>query len=82
MVNISFIKEFFYNLFFNANKKRNAIKEKGHILVFQNKHEMTNKEKKITYKYNQIKNKLEQNYSNYMQQQYLRAKQKQNADSN
>lgn len=82
MVNVSKLKAFFYNLFFNADKKRNAIKEKGHILVFQNKHEMTNKEKEITYNYNQIKSKLEEDYSNYMQQQYLRAKQKQNADSN
>lgn len=68
MVNVSKLKAFFYNLFFNADRKRNAIKEKGHILVFQNKHEMTNKEKEITYNYNALREKLDNDYNEYMSQ--------------
>lgn len=49
MVNVNRFIEWIYNLLFNAKEKRKSLKQRGHLAVYQNTHDFTDKEKaKIT----------------------------------
>ena len=49
MVNVNKYIEWFYNLIYKSRIKKYVLKQKAHLLVYQNSHDLTDKEKaKIT----------------------------------
>lgn len=84
MVNVSKLVAWLYNLFFNADKKREKLKQKGHYLIYQNKadNDYSDEEKE---KINMLQEKVEEykiliqkingKYQEYLHERLLSRKQ-------
>ena len=75
MVNVSRFMRWIYNLFFNADKKRQNLKDKAHYAVSQNSHEYSDKVKadlvryeKEMDEYTKLRTKIDKEFFNYQLQ--------------